>query len=243
MGPPQRVMIWRLASITIPCDALRTSNGFGDAIGQPVNTAQHNIRILSVDDHPLLRDGIAAVLAGQPDLTLVAEAATGREAVTQFLAHRPDVTLMDLQMPDMDGLAAIQEIRRQAPQACIVVLTTYTGDVQALRAIKAGAMAVLLKSELRSELIDTIRAVHAGRRRFSAEIAKEIAAHASNDQLSEREIAVLKAVAAGNANKRVGGILSISEDTVKTHMKNILMKLCANDRTHAVTIALKRGII
>ncbi len=201
------------------------------------------IRLLVVDDHPLLREGIAAVIEGQPDMLLVAEASDGVEAVQQFAAHRPDVILMDLQMPKMDGIDAIGAIRAQAPQARIVVLTTYHGDVQALRAFKAGASGYLLKSMLRKELIDTIRLVHGGGRCIPAEIASEIAEHAAADALSAREVEVLRHVAAGNANKRVGALLGISEETVKAHMKSILSKLAANDRTHAVTIALKRGII
>lgn len=196
-----------------------------------------------VDDHPLLREGIAAVIEGQADMHLLAEATNGVEAIEQFARHRPDVTLMDLQMPAMNGIDAITAIRASAPEARIVVLTTYHGDVQALRAFKAGASGYLLKSMLRKELLDTIRLVHAGGRRIPAEIASEIAEHATDDALSAREIEVLQYVAAGNANKRVANLMGISEETVKAHMKNILSKLSANDRTHAVTIALKRGII
>jgi DNA-binding NarL/FixJ family response regulator len=201
------------------------------------------IRILTVDDHPMLREGVASVVEAQSDMVMVAEATTGREAIESFRAHRPDVTLMDLQMPDMNGIDAINAIRGEFPDARIVVLTTYKGDVQALRALKAGAAGYLLKSMLRKELLETIRAVHAGRRRIPPEIATEIAEHAADDALTEREIAVLRRVAVGGANKQVAVQLGISEETVKAHMKSILAKLSANDRTHAVTIALNRGII
>ena len=201
------------------------------------------IRVLMVDDHPLLREGIAAVIEGQPDLEVVGEATNGREAVEQFRARKPDIVLMDLQMPVMGGIEAISAIRSEFPDARIVVLTTYKGDTQALRAFKAGASGYLLKSMLRKELLDTIRSVHAGHRRIPPEIANEIAEHHTDDALSQREIEVLQRVAAGGANKIIAGELNISEETVKAHMRSILAKLSANDRTHAVMIALKRGII
>ncbi|MBD9436356.1 response regulator transcription factor [Pseudoxanthomonas sp. PXM03] len=200
------------------------------------------IRILTVDDHPLLREGIAAVIEGQSDMQLVGEAANGREALQVFRDCRPDVTLMDLQMPEMDGVEAIGAIHREFPEARVVVLTTYQGDAQALRAFKAGASGYLLKSMLRRELVDTIRNVHAGRRCIPPEIASGIAEHASDDALTLREIEVLRQVADGNGNKRIAHHLGIAEETVKAHMKNILAKLDANDRTHAVTIAVRRGI-
>lgn len=201
------------------------------------------IRVLMVDDHPLLREGIVAVIEGQPDLEVVGEATNGREAVEQFRARKPDIVLMDLQMPVMGGIEAISAIRSEFPDARIVVLTTYKGDAQALRAFKAGASGYLLKSMLRKELLDTIRSVHAGHRRIPPEIANEIAEHHTDDALSQREIEVLQRVAAGGANKIIAGELNISEETVKAHMRSILAKLSANDRTHAVMIALKRGII
>jgi two-component system, NarL family, response regulator len=201
------------------------------------------IRILTVDDHPLLREGIAAVLANEQDMVLVAEAANGREAVEQFRAHQPDVTLMDVQMPEVNGIDAIVKIREEFPDARIIVLTTYTGDAQAARAFKAGASGYLLKSMVRKELIDTIRTVHAGKKRIPPEIAVEMAEHHTDDALTLRELEVLREVAAGNANKMVAQLLNVSEETIKAHMKSILSKLGANDRTHAVTIALKRGII
>jgi DNA-binding NarL/FixJ family response regulator len=206
-------------------------------------TANNPIRILTVDDHPVLREGIAAVLGSEADITLVAEANNGREAIEQFRAHRPDVTLMDLQMPVMNGTDAILAIRQEFPDARIIVLTTYSGDVQAVRALKAGASAYLLKNTLRKELAEAIRGVHSGQKRIPTEVAVGMAEHHSDDALTEREIQVLREVAAGNANKIVADHLSISEETVKAHMRSILSKLGANDRTHAVTIAVKRGII
>ena len=201
------------------------------------------IRILSVDDHLLLREGIAAVLEDQPDMTLVAQAANGREAIETFRQHRPDVTLMDLRMPDMSGIKAIAAIREEFPSARIIVLTTYAGDVQAVEALKAGASGYLLKSMLRKELLQTIRAIHAGKRHVPAEIAMEIAEHSVEDALTEREVEVLQRVAAGKSNRLIAAELAISESTIKAHMKSILPKLDASSRTHAVMIALKRGIL
>jgi DNA-binding NarL/FixJ family response regulator len=201
------------------------------------------IRVLSVDDHPLLREGIAALIGNQSDMQLIGEAANGREALEQFRKHHPDITLMDLQMPDMSGIDAISAIRGEFPDARIIVLTTYAGDFQVSRALKAGARGYLLKGLLRQELLETIRAVHGGRKRLSAEIAAEIAEHTTDDVLTPREIYVLRLIAQGNANKEIAGILSLSEETVKGHVKNILAKLGVNDRTHAVTIGLKRGMI
>jgi DNA-binding NarL/FixJ family response regulator len=196
-----------------------------------------------VDDHPLLREGIAALIGAEPDMQLVAEAATGREGLAQFKLKRPDVTLMDLQMPDMGGIEAIIAIRGEFPNARIVVLTTYTGDVQVLRALKAGARAYLLKGRVNTELMETIRAVHRGQKRIPPEIAAELADHATEDDLSPREIDVLRLVANGNSNKEVAAQLSITEETVKNHVTHILAKLGAKDRTHAVTIGIKRGFI
>jgi DNA-binding NarL/FixJ family response regulator len=201
------------------------------------------IRVLVVDDHPMLREGVASVLALQSDMVLVGEAENGAEAVARHRELRPDVTLMDLQMPGMTGLEAIEAIRAESPAARIVVLTTYAGDVQALRALKAGATGYLLKSTLRRELLDTIRNVHAGRRQLQAEVAHEIAIHAVDEALSEREIHVLRLVAAGRANKQIAWDLSLSEDTVKAHLKSIFAKLDVADRTHAVTVAARRGVI
>jgi DNA-binding NarL/FixJ family response regulator len=201
------------------------------------------IRVLAVDDHPLLREGIAAVLDGEEDIELVAEATSGQEAIAHFRLHRPDVTLMDLQMPGMNGIDAILAIRSEFSSARFIVLTTYQGDVQALRALKAGASGYLLKSMLRKELLETIRAVNAGRRRIPPEIAAELADHVMDDALSDREVAVLRRVSMGSSNKIIASDLNLSEATVKGHMKSILSKLGANDRTHAVTIALKRGFI
>jgi DNA-binding NarL/FixJ family response regulator len=208
-----------------------------------MNGERPRIRVLSVDDHPLLREGVAALVTSQPDMALVSEASNGREAIEQFRIHRPDVTLMDLQMPDMNGVDAMIAICGEFPGARIIVLTTYAGDVQAIRALKAGARAYLLKSLLRKELLETIRLVHAGQRRVLPAIAADLAEHAGDELLSAREIEVLRLVAGGNANKEIAALLSITEETVKGHVKNILAKLGANDRTHAVTIGLKRGII
>jgi len=201
------------------------------------------IRILTVDDHPLLRKGIAALVNGEPDLKLVAEASNGNEAIDSFRSHRPDVTLMDLQMPEVDGIDAIDRIRKEFPEARIIVLTTYSGDTQVLRALKAGARGYILKGHVHKELLDAIRAVHAGQKRIPPEIAAQLAEHATDDALTEREIEILKLIAAGNANKHIADQLSIGEATVKSHVSNILSKLGANDRSHAVTIGLKRGII
>jgi len=202
-----------------------------------------HIRILTVDDHQLLREGIAAVLESQEDMTLVAQASNGREAVESFRRLRPDVTLMDLRMPDMSGIEAITAIRAEFPEARIIVLTTYAGDAQAAAALKAGAAGYLLKNLVRKELLETIRAVHGGKRRVPPEIATEIAEHVADDELTDRELEVLRRVAAGKSNKLIAAELDISEGTVKTHMKSILPKLAAADRTHAVMIALKRGIL
>lgn len=201
------------------------------------------IRVLVADDHPLLREGIAAVIEGQGDMVLVGEAGDGIEVISAYRALRPDVVLMDLRMPRLGGLEAMRAIRGEFTQARIVVLTTYSGDVQAVRALEAGASAYLLKSMLRKELVDTIRLVHRGQRHVPAEIAMEIASHQGADALSARELDVLRLVAAGNPNKLVASRLGIAEETVKAHMKNIFAKLAANDRTHAVAIALKRGIL
>jgi DNA-binding NarL/FixJ family response regulator len=201
------------------------------------------IRILTVDDHAILRQGIAALVNGESDMKLVAEASDGQEAIQQFRLHRPDVTLMDLQMPAVNGIEAIIGIRSEFPNARIIVLTTYTGDVQVLRALKAGARGYILKGHVRRELLDTIRAVHAGQKRIPPEVAAELAEHAADEGLTSREIDVLRLIAGGNANKEIAGQLSIGEETVKGHVTNILAKLGANDRTHAVTIGLKRGII
>jgi DNA-binding NarL/FixJ family response regulator len=201
------------------------------------------IRVLAVDDHPILRQGIAALIADESDMTLVAEAATGREAIQQFRTHRPDVTLMDLQMPEMNGLDAMIAIRGEFPDARIIVLTTYAGDVQAQRALKAGARAYLLKNSLHKELLDTIRAVHAGRKSLSAEISFELAEHSAQETLSAAEVRVLRLIAEGNSNKEIAAQLSSTEDAVKGQVRNILSKLGANDRTQAAIIGVKRGII
>jgi DNA-binding NarL/FixJ family response regulator len=208
-----------------------------------VHNTNSVIRILTVDDHPLLRKGIAALVNAEADLKLVAEASNGKEAIDAFRTHQPDVTLMDLQMPGVDGLEAIGAIREEFPEAKIIVLTTYSGDTQVLRALKAGARGYLLKGHVHKELLDTIRAVHAGQKRIPPEIAAELAQHATDDPLTGREIDVLRLVSAGNSNKHIADQLAIGESTVKSHVTNIMSKLSANDRTHAVTIALKRGII
>jgi DNA-binding NarL/FixJ family response regulator len=201
------------------------------------------IRILAVDDHPLMREGIARLVGVQPDMTLVAQAANGREAIQQFQTHIPDVTLMDLQMPEMNGLDALIAIRAERSDAKVIMLTTYEGDMHILRAIKAGAQGYLLKSTLHSELAHTIRAVHAGKRSLSPEASFQIAQHVSDETLTPAEVVVLRLIAAGNGNKEIADQLGVTEDTVKGRVKSILAKLDANDRTHAAIIGLKRGII
>jgi DNA-binding NarL/FixJ family response regulator len=206
-------------------------------------SSTHKVTVLTVDDHPLFRSGVAAVIQGEEDIVMVGEATNGQEAIEAYRTHRPDVTLMDVQMPVMNGIDAIVAIRREYPAARFVVLTTYRGDAQALRALKAGAMGYLLKNMLREQLIHTIRAVHSGRRCIPPEVASEIAEHVADDGLTDREIEVLRQVATGTPNKIIAAQLSVSDATVKSHMKSILSKLGANDRTHAVTIAMKRGIL
>src|SRR6185295_17367144 len=208
-----------------------------------MNGGSSPIRILAVDDHPLVRQGIAGLIGVQPDMTLVAEAPNGREAIQQFRTHRPDVTLMDLQMPEMNGLDALIAIRTEFPEARIIVLTTYEGDVQILRAVKAGAQGYLLKNTLHAELLRTIRSVHAGKKTLSPEVSLQIAEHMSDESLTPAEVVVLRLIAAGNSNKQIGDQLGVTEDTVKGRVKSILAKLGANDRTHAAIIGLKRGII
>ncbi len=205
--------------------------------------SKSSIRVLTVDDHGLLREGIAALVGAELDMELVAEASNGQEAIEKFRLHRPDVTLMDLQMPGLNGIEAIIGIRTEFPDARIIVLTTYSGDVQVMRALKAGARGYILKGRVHRELLEAVRAVHAGQKRISAEVAAQLTDHVTEDDLSSREITVLQMIAAGNANKEIAGQLSIAEETVKSHVTKILAKLGANDRTHAVTIALKRGII
>ena len=208
-----------------------------------MNTSSPQIRILTVDDHVLVRDGNAGLISVQPDMVMVGQACNGREAIQHFRSLRPDVTLMDLQMPEMNGIEALITIRNEFPEARIIVLTTYAGDVQILRALKAGAQAYLLKNTLHKELLATIRAVHAGKKALSAEVSYEIAEHVTDDALTPAEIAVLRLIAGGKANKQIADQLSITEETVKGRVKNILSKLGANDRTHAAMIGLKRGII
>jgi DNA-binding NarL/FixJ family response regulator len=208
-----------------------------------MGTAPKLIRILAVDDHALLRKGIAALVNAEPDMKLIAEASNGREALESFRLHHPDVTLMDIQMPGFNGIEAIDYILNEFPDAHIIVLTTYTGDVQVLRALKAGARGYVLKGHVHRELLETIRAVHAGQKGIPPDIAAELAEHAGDDELTIREIDVLRLIAGGNSNKLIADQLSIGEATVKSHVTNILSKLGANDRSHAVTIALKRGII
>lgn len=203
----------------------------------------HIIRVMAVDDHPLMMAGIAGEINAQPDMRIVAEASDGDEALTLFRKHHPDVTLMDIRMPKVNGIAAIAAIRQEFPRARIVVLTTAAGDIQAVRAFKAGAVGYLLKNLLRTELVETIRLVHSGRKRVPPEIAQQIAEHAADDFLTDRELDVLRGVAKGNSNKIIASDLNISEHTVKNHLKSILSKLDASDRTHAVMIALKRGFL
>jgi DNA-binding NarL/FixJ family response regulator len=201
------------------------------------------IRILVVDDHPIVRQGVVGLVDGQPDMTIIAQASNGREAIQQFRTHHPDIVLMDMQMPEMNGLDALMAIRDEAPEARIIVLTTYTGDAQVLRAIKAGARGYLLKSALHKELLDAVRAVHSGKKSLSPEASYELAEHATDDALTPAEVRVLRLIAQGNANKEIADQLSVSEETVKGQVRNILSKLSAKDRTHAAMIGLKRGII
>jgi len=208
-----------------------------------MNAELKPIRILAVDDHPVFREGIASLLADDPEVKLIAEASSGLEAIRQFREHKPEITLMDLQMPEMNGLDAIMAIRGEFPDAKIIVLTTYSGDVQVLRALKAGARAYLLKNTLHKDLLGTIKAVQAGKRALSPEATFELAEHAADDALTPAEVQILRLIASGNANKQIADRLSITEETVKGRVKSILSKLNANDRTHAAAIGLKRGII
>lgn len=208
-----------------------------------MNDKTSPIRILVVDDHPVVRAGVETLVSGQTDMTVVAQAANGREAIQQFRSHHPDVTLMDIQMPEMSGLDALIAIRNESPEARIIMLTTYSGDAQVLRAIKAGAQGYLLKSALHRELLDTIRAVRAGKKALSAEVSYEVAEHVTDDALTPAEVRVLQLIARGNANKEIAEQLSVSEETVKGQVRNILSKLGAKDRTQAAMMGVKRGII
>lgn len=210
---------------------------------EPVAGVPDIIRVLTVDDHPLLRDGIATLVNAEVDMKIVAEASTGEEAIQLFRKYRPEVTLMDIQMPGLNGIDAIREIQNEFVNARIIILTTYAGDIQMIRALRAGARAYILKGHVHRELLATIRAVHAGQRKISPEVAAELAEHATDEELTSRETDVLRLIADGNSNKQIADRLSIGEATVKSHMTNILSKLHANDRTHAVAIGLRRGII
>ena len=212
-------------------------------LGARVTQSPAPIRILAADDHPMLREGISALIANQSDMVLVGEAATGREAVDKFRALQPDVTLMDIQMPEMSGIDALIAIRAEFPAARVIILTTYGGDVLARRALKAGAQAYVLKGLVRKDLLETIRAVHCGQRRVHPQVVRELAAHLGEEGLSLREIEVLRLVSLGHTNRQISATLAITEETVKAHVKRILSKLHANDRTHAVTLALARGIL
>jgi DNA-binding NarL/FixJ family response regulator len=211
--------------------------------GKTMMSGNAPIRILAVDDHPLVRQGVAGLIGIQTDMTLVGEASNGRDAIQQFRVLQPDVTLMDLQMPEMNGIDALIAIRNEFPNACVIVLTTYAGDVQIFRALKAGAQAYLLKNSLHNDLLQTIRTVHSGKKTLSPEVSHEIAEHATDDALTPAEVSVLRLIAAGNSNKQIADQLSITEETVKSRVKSILSKLGANDRTHAAMIGFKRGII
>ena len=206
-------------------------------------TDQKNIRVLCVDDHPLLREGITAIINSQHDMTLVAEASNGSDAIRKFGEYKPDVTLMDLRLPDMSGVESLIAIRKESPEARIVMLTTFEGDVEAQRALEAGARAYLLKSMPPDDLVEVIRQVHAGKKKIPSEIAARLAEHLSDESLTDREVEVLKQVAGGNRNRDIAERLFISEETVKVHIKHIMEKLGANDRTQAVAIAVRRGII
>jgi DNA-binding NarL/FixJ family response regulator len=218
-------------------------NKYGSRKVEYVSSDTKTIRVLAADDHAIVRQGIASLVNAEPDMELVAQASTGREAIEQFRLHQPDITLMDLQMPDMAGIEAVIGIRGEFPDAQIIVLTTYGGDAQVLRALRAGARGYLLKGHVHTDLLATIRAVHAGQKRVTPEVAAEVAGFAGEGELTPREIQILRLIAGGNANKEIGARLAITEETVKSHVTNILGKLRANDRTHAVTIGLRRGII
>ncbi|HEY0803095.1 MAG TPA: response regulator transcription factor [Steroidobacteraceae bacterium] len=227
---------------TLACSSIRTSTQ-GDHSPHPMKDLNGGIRVLVVDGQPLMREGIAAVLSGKPDLTIVGEASDGQEAIEKFRALRPDVTVMDLQMPRLSGIDAIHAIRHETPNARVVMLTTTTGDFWARRALKAGVASYMLKGQVRTELADIIRSVHQGMRRIEPAIALQMAECTDYQMPTSREVEVLDLIAAGNSNKLIARALLICEETAKSHVKNIIAKLGARDRTHAVTLGLRRGFI